>query len=250
MQTYMAFKPFSKSLFAFYHFVRRRLGNPPGQHHHRQILSGIRTYPDIIQGCPLALPVDDHLQNQALILDIEGGLLRSSSLFPFFMLVAIEAGSFLRGLILLCMYPFMCFFTQEVQSRIMVMVCFLGLREEKVVRVARATLPKHFLEDIGREGLEVVRGFKRVIGLSRMIPRVMVEDFLKEYIGLEMVAGREVKMVRGRYVGLLEMESEIRLGLEKLEGTEMVWFGSSTSNFSHNHHQLFTCCKVRCCAST
>lgn len=159
------------------------------------------------------------------------------------MLIAIEAGSFLRGLILLCLYPFMCFFTQEVQLRVMVMVCFLGLREEKVARVARATLPKHFLEDIGREGLEIVRGFKRVVGLSRMIPRVMVEDFLKVYMGLEMVVGREVKMVRGRYVGLLEMESERKLGLEKLEETEMVGFGSCTGYFSHDYHQLFNCCK-------
>ena len=127
------------------------------------------------------------------------------------------------------------------------MVCFLGLREEEVIRVARATLPKHFLEDIGKEGLEVVRGFKRVVGFSRMIPRVMVEDFLKEYLGLEMVVGREVKLVRGRYVGLLEVERERRLQLDELEGTEMVGFGSSSSYFSHNnHHQLFTCCKVRC----
>jgi glycerol-3-phosphate acyltransferase len=132
----------------------------------------------------------------------------------------------------------------------MVMLCFLGLREEKVRRVVRATLPKHFLEDIGREGLEVVRGFKRVVGLSRMIPRVMVEDFLKEYIGLEMVVGREVKIVRGRYVGLLEMDGEKRLNLDKLQGTKMVGFGSSSSYFYHNHHQLFTCCKVRCCALT
>lgn len=131
------------------------------------------------------------------------------------------------------------------------MVCFLGLREEEVARVARATLPKHFLEDIGREGLDVVRRFKRVIGLSRVIPRVMVEDFLKEYMGLEMVAGREVKMVRGRYVGLLEMKSKrISLGLDKLEGTVMIGFGSCTGYFSHNYHQLFTRCKVRCCAST
>jgi glycerol-3-phosphate acyltransferase len=79
-----------------------------------------------------------------------------------------------------------------------------------------------------------------------MIPRVMVEDFLKEYLGLEMVVGREVKLVRGRYVGLLEVEGERRLQLDELEGTEMVGFGSSSSYFSHNHHQLFTGCKVRC----
>ncbi|KAJ1283467.1 hypothetical protein BS78_03G130600 [Paspalum vaginatum] len=240
----MASKPFSKSFFAFYRFVRRRLGNPPGQHHHRRNTSEIPAHPEIIQGYPLASEDDDKLPNQVLMLDIEGGLLRSRSLFPYFMLLAIEAGSFLRGLILLCLYPFICCLTQEIQSRVMVMVCFLGLREEKVARVARAMLPKHFLEDIGREGFEIARRFKRVVGLSRMIPRVMVEEFLKEYIGLDLVMGREVKMVRGRYVGLLEMESDQkRLGLENLEGIEMVWFGSSSSYFSHDRHQLFTCCK-------
>ncbi|CAL4976671.1 unnamed protein product [Urochloa decumbens] len=239
----MASKPFSKSVFTFYRFVRRRLGNPTGQHHHQRSTSGIPTYPEIIEGCPVACKDDAQVQNEVLILDIEGGLLRSQSLFPYFILVAIEAGSFLRGLILLCLYPLLSFLTQEVQSRVMAMVCFLGLTEEKVTRVARATLPKHFLEDIGWEGLEVVRGFKRVVGVSRMIPRVMLEDFLKEYIGLEMVVGRELKIVRGRYVGLLETEGERRLSLDKLEGTQMVGFGSSSSYFNHNHHQLFTCCK-------
>lgn len=250
VHTYMASRPFSKSFFTFYRFVRQRLGNPPGQHDQQRSTSGIPTYPEIIEGCPLASQDDDQLQNQVLILDVEGGLLRSQSLFPYFILVAIEAGSFLRGLILLCLYPLLTCLTQEIQSRVMIMVCFLGLRVENVTRVSQATLPKHFLEDIGREGLEVVRGFKRVVGLSRMIPRVMVEDFLKEYIGLEMVVGREVKMVRGRYVGLLEMEGEIKLSLDKLEGAEMIGFGSSSSYFSHSDHQLFTCCKVRCCALT
>ncbi|XP_062197262.1 probable glycerol-3-phosphate acyltransferase 3 [Phragmites australis] len=238
----MASKPLSKSFLAFYRFARRRLGIPPGHHHHRRSTSGIPTCPNIIQRCPLPSQDDDHLQNQDLILDIDG-LLRSSSTFPYFMLVAIEAGSFLRGLILLCLYPLLCCLTQEVQSMVMVMVCFLGLREEKVMRVTRAMLPKHFLEDVGREGLEVVRGYKRVIGLSRIIPRVMLEAFLKEYVGLETVMGREVKTVRGRYVGLLEKESEGRLGFAKLDGTEMVGFGSSSSFSDHDHHQLFSCCK-------
>ncbi|KAL6626307.1 hypothetical protein ACP70R_030033 [Stipagrostis hirtigluma subsp. patula] len=242
----MASKPFSKSFLAFYRFARRRLGNPASQLHHRRGTSGIpTTCPNIIERRPLSSSQDDdHFQNQVLILDVEGGLLRSPCIFPYFMLVAIEAGFFLRGLILLCLYPFLCCLPQEVQSKVMVMVCFFGLAEEKVARVARATLPKHFLEDVGREGLEAVRGFKRVVGFSRTIPRVMVEAFLKEYVGLEMVVGREVKMVGGRYVGVLEMESEAMLGMANLEGAEMIGFGSSSSYFGNDyHHQLFTRCK-------
>ncbi|KAL6850388.1 hypothetical protein ACP4OV_021015 [Aristida adscensionis] len=234
----MASKPFSKFFLAFYRFTRRRLGNPPSQHHHRRSTSGIYTCPNIIERCPQTSQDDDHLQNQVLILDVEGGLLRSPCIFPYFMLVAMEAGSFLRGLILLCLYPFLCCLPQELQSRVMVMVCLFGLKEEKVTRVARATLPKHFLEDVGREGLEVVKGFKRVIGVSRLIPRIMVEAFLKEYVGLEMVVAREVKMMRGRYVGVLDMESDARFGMAKLEGTDTVGFGSSSSYFGHHRHHL------------
>uniref|UniRef100_A0ACD5VXV7 Uncharacterized protein n=1 Tax=Avena sativa TaxID=4498 RepID=A0ACD5VXV7_AVESA len=215
----------------------------PDQHLHPQSSSGISTNPQIIQTFLQAPQDDEHLQNKTLILDVQGGLLRSPSTFPYFMLVAIEAGSFLRGLILLCFYPLLCCLPQEVELQIMVMVCFMGLREEKVTRVARATLPKYFLEDVGREGLEVLRGVKRVVGVCRLIPRVMVEPFLKEYMGLEVVVGREVKMIRGRYVGLLEKESETRLAQEKLDQTEMIGFGSSSSYFGYDHHQIFSSCK-------
>ncbi|VAH74708.1 unnamed protein product [Triticum turgidum subsp. durum] len=240
----MVLKPFSKSLLAFYRLLRRRLGNPLGQYHHLQSSSGISTCPKIIQTC-LRVPQDnEHLRNKTLVLDVEGGLLRSTSTFPYFMLIAIEAGSFLRGFILLCLYPLLCCLPQEVETKIMVIVCFVGLREEKVVRVARATLPKYFLEDVGREGLEVVRGVKRVAGVCRLIPRVMAEAFLKEYTGFEVVVGREVKMIRGCYVGLLGKESEARLGQAKFDQNEMIGFGSSSNYFDYDHHQLFSRCKV------
>ncbi|CAM0880066.1 unnamed protein product [Alopecurus aequalis] len=209
----------------------------------RQSTSGISTYPKIVQTCLQAQQDDEHLRNKTLILDVEGCLLRSPSTFPYFMLVAIEAGSFLRGLILLCLYPLLCCLPQELELQIMVMVCFMGLREEKVARVARATLPKYFLEDVGREGFEVLRGVKRVVSVCRLIPGVMVEPFLKEYIGLEVVVGRGVKMIKGRYVGLLEKESEGRIEQTKFNHTEMIGFGSSSSYFGYDHHQLFSSCK-------
>jgi glycerol-3-phosphate acyltransferase len=216
-----------------------------GQHHHRQSSSDISTLPEIIL-TSLRTPQDDeHLRNKNLILDVEGGLLRSPSIFPYFMLVAIEAGSFLRGLVLLCLYPLLCCLPQEVELQIMVIVCFMGLSEEKVARVARATLPKYFLEDVGREGFEVLRGMKRVAGVCSLLPRIMVEPFLKEYMGLEVVVGREVKMIKGRYVGLLEKESEGRLEQAKFNQTEMIGFRCSSSYFGYDHHQLFSWCKVR-----
>ncbi|KAF0916916.1 hypothetical protein E2562_015090 [Oryza meyeriana var. granulata] len=231
----------------FYRFVRRWLANPLGhQHYLRRSTSGISAYPRIIPRCPSSAQHRDLLRDETMILDVEGGLLRSSSTFPYLMLVAMEAGSFLRGFILLCVYLVLCclpLLPEEVKLKVMVMVCFFGLKEKKVARVARATLPKHFLEDVGMEGLEAVRGVKSVVGVSRVIPRVMVKAFMEDYLGVDVVMGREVKRIKGFYVGLLENMSEGRLGLAGLEGAEMVGFGSGSSYSGHDHHHLFSWCK-------
>lgn len=54
-----------------------------------------------------------NLSGKPLVVDVEGGLLRSSSTFPYFMLVALEAGSILRGLLLLLLYPLLCCLSRE-----------------------------------------------------------------------------------------------------------------------------------------
>jgi glycerol-3-phosphate acyltransferase len=57
------------------------------------------------------LVADDKLaEDRTIVVDVDGGLLRSSSsgLFPYFMLVALEAGGFLRGALLLLLYPLLC----------------------------------------------------------------------------------------------------------------------------------------------
>ncbi|EEC70474.1 hypothetical protein OsI_01527 [Oryza sativa Indica Group] len=240
----------------FYRFVRRWLANPLGhhQHHHlrRSTSTGISssTYPRIIPRCPSSSSSAqdrDRLRDKTMILDVEGGILMSSSTFPYFMLVAMEAGGFLRSFIMLCVHLVLwCLaplLPEEVKLKVMVMVCFFGLKEKKVARVARAALPKHFLKGVGMEGLEAVRGVKSVVGVSRVIPRVMVKPFLEDYLGVDVVVGREVKMVRGFYVGLLENMSDGRLELADLEGEEMIGFGSSSGYSGHDHHHLFSWCK-------
>ncbi|KAL5999561.1 hypothetical protein ACLOJK_037846 [Asimina triloba] len=63
--------------------------------------------------------------------------------------------------------------------------------------VGRAVLPKYFLEDVGLEGYEVLKRGGRRVGVSEL-PRVMVEGFLKDYMGVEVVLGRDLKVVCGR----------------------------------------------------
>ncbi|XP_072997455.1 probable glycerol-3-phosphate acyltransferase 3 [Typha latifolia] len=152
------------------------------------------------QGLP---PLAD-LPSEDTVCDLEGGLLRSSSTFPYFMLVALEAGGFLRGLLLLLLCPLLCCVSDEVGIKVMVMVSFCGVRKAGF-RVGRAVLPKFFLEEVGLEGFEVLMKSGRRVCVSRM-PRVMVEVFLKDYLEVEVVVGRELGEFWGFYTGLMEEE--------------------------------------------
>ena len=118
------------------------------------------------------------------------------------MLVAFEAGGLLRAIVLLLVYPFVCLVGDEMGLKMMVMICFFGIKEESF-RVGRTVLPKFLLEDVGSEMYEVVKRGGKKVGLSKL-PRVMVESFLKEYLEINFVVGRELKVFNGFYVGLME----------------------------------------------
>ncbi|KAK9293144.1 hypothetical protein L1049_021130 [Liquidambar formosana] len=84
----------------------------------------------------------------------------------------------------------------------MVFVCFVGIKKESL-RVGRAVLPKFFLGDVGREGFDVVMRYGRKVGVSDL-PKVMVDVFLRDYLGVETVVGRDLKAVCGYFMGLME----------------------------------------------
>ncbi|GAB2282160.1 hypothetical protein Dimus_016713 [Dionaea muscipula] len=141
--------------------------------------------------------------DRTVVFTVEEVLLKSTSLFPFFMLVAFEAGSPLRALVLLALYPLICLLRKEWGFKVMVMVSFFGINKESFYKVGRSVMPKFFLEDTGLEGLEVLKKFKRKVGFTRM-PRVMVESFLKDYMEVDHVVGREIKDFHGYFLGVLE----------------------------------------------
>uniref|UniRef100_A0A0E0JB93 Phospholipid/glycerol acyltransferase domain-containing protein n=1 Tax=Oryza nivara TaxID=4536 RepID=A0A0E0JB93_ORYNI len=165
-----------------------------------------------------------------MVVDVEGALLRSSSsrsLFPYFMLVAVEAGSFLRGLLLLLLYPVISLLAGagggDVAVRAMAAVAFCGLRESRF-RAGRTVLPRWLLDDVGKEAVDAIVTLTRrrsspaatatVVWTSSM-PRVMVEPFLREYMaaaeggGEVVVAAREMKVVWGFYTGVMEDGGEV-----------------------------------------
>ncbi|KAG8090418.1 hypothetical protein GUJ93_ZPchr0011g27506 [Zizania palustris] len=199
----------------------------------------------LLHGKPLSSstsPAMEKLAGQTLVLDVEGDLLRSESVFPYFMLVALEAGGFLRGLVLLLLYPLLCCMggNAAMAMKVMTMVSFCGLRASRF-RAGRAVLPKWFMEDVGEEGLDDVMrtamaAMRRVVCVTKM-PRVMVEGFLKEYLQAEVVVGKEMKTMWGFYTGLMEEVDD-----DEEEEGHGHGFSSSLELLQHDHH-LSHCCK-------
>nr|XP_043635886.1 probable glycerol-3-phosphate acyltransferase 3 [Erigeron canadensis] len=148
-----------------------------------------------------------NLSQKTLVFDVEGTLLRSLSVFSYFMLVAFEAGSLVRAFVLFVLYPILCLVNEELSLKIMVMVCFFGIKKDGF-RIGSSVLPKFFLEDVGMEGFEVLRKGKKKIGVSKL-PQVMVESFLKDYLEIDHVFGRELEVFGGYYVGLMKENKNI-----------------------------------------
>ncbi|KAJ4956970.1 hypothetical protein NE237_013753 [Protea cynaroides] len=240
------YSSFKALLLSFFLILPKKLSNPRSLH--RKVSSSkFQRFPSL--ACNRS---SDEPSNQTIIFDVEGALLRSSSLFPYFMLVAFEAGGLLRALVLLLLYPFICcMLSEEMSLNFMVMVCFLGIKRENC-RAGRAVLPKFFLEDVGLESFEVMMRFGRKVGIS-CLPTLMVEDFLKDYLEVDCVVGRELKVFHGYCVGLMEEKKMIDAKvMEVLENhnkmscdskCNVVVLGSFNNKCHDNHHKLFSHCK-------
>jgi glycerol-3-phosphate acyltransferase len=144
-----------------------------------------------------------------MVCDFHGGLLRSTALFPYFMLVACEGGSLLRALFLLCSFPLVWALGERADAgiRVMVFVTFFGLRPRDADLVARAILPKFYMEGLNALVYDSLwLPARRKLAVTSA-PRVMAEWFLKEYMAADAVVGRELQMVKiGRgcyFTGLL-----------------------------------------------
>ncbi|XP_010456101.1 PREDICTED: probable glycerol-3-phosphate acyltransferase 3 isoform X2 [Camelina sativa] len=216
---------FQSLVFLFYRFILRRYRNPKPKY----------------QNGPSSLLQSD-LSRHTLIFNVEGALLKSNTLFPYFMLVAFEAGGVIRSFILFILYPFISLMSHEMGVKVMVMVSFFGIKKEGF-RAGRAVLPKHFLEDVGLEMFEVLkRGGKR-IGVSNDLPQVMIEGFLRDYLEIDVVVGREMKVVGGYYLGIMEDKTKHDLVFDELVRKERLNTGRVIGITSFNtslHRYLFS----------
>ncbi|CAN6363719.1 unnamed protein product [Urochloa humidicola] len=192
----------------------------------------------------------------ALVVDVDAFLLRSGSaaadsLFPYFMLVAMEAGGFLRGFVLLLLYPLLLLLPRAAAVRVMAAAAFCGLRAARF-RAGRAVLPKWLMEDLAADAFDAVRAAaaeeegkkkrKVVVVCVTVMPRVMVEGFLREYLGMEavvVVAAPEMKVKWGFFTGAMEEDDAAGELVEKEEDAVVGLAGSP----EFLHHPAARCCK-------
>ncbi|XP_047975615.1 glycerol-3-phosphate acyltransferase RAM2-like, partial [Salvia hispanica] len=181
------------------------------------------TFPSI-ENCPSI-----GREKDTVVADMDGTLLIGRSSFPYFALVAFEVGGILRLLFLLLLSPAAAVLyylvSESAGIRVLVFAAFAGMRVSDIESVARAVLPKFYAGDLHPDTWRVFSSCGRRCVLTAN-PRVMVEPFLKEFLGADLVLGTEILSYRGRATGFVA-EPGVLVGKNKADALVAAFGGAA-----------------------
>ncbi|XP_042511112.1 glycerol-3-phosphate acyltransferase 5-like [Macadamia integrifolia] len=139
------------------------------------------------------------LMESSFVSELEGTLLKDPNSFSYFMLVAFEASGLIRFTLLLLVWPLIFLLDMlgmgDVGLKLTIFVTLAGIRESEIESVARAVLPKFYMDDLNIEAWRVFSSYNRRVVVTKT-PRVMVERFVKEHLRAEVVIGSELVVNR------------------------------------------------------
>ncbi|EXB65265.1 Glycerol-3-phosphate acyltransferase 5 [Morus notabilis] len=146
--------------------------------------------------------------SSSVVSELEGTLLKDPDTFSYFMLVAFEASGLVRFALLLLLRPLIRLMDVmgmgDVGLRVMIFVAVAGVAESEIESVARAVLPKFFMDDVEMEAWKKFSCYEKRVVVTKM-PRVMVERFVKEHLRADEVVGSELVVNRfGFATGLVK----------------------------------------------
>lgn len=145
---------------------------------------------------------------QTVVADLCGALLRGSNPFCYFLLLCLEGSGVIRSLVLVFASPliwvlFNCA-SAAWATKLLIYISMAGVKASDIDGVARAVLPKFFAEDLNQQTWKVFSSFGRKFIVTAM-PRMLVEPFAVEYIGVDGVFGTEIEIdEHGRATGFVK----------------------------------------------
>ncbi|KAL4586082.1 hypothetical protein LXL04_010713 [Taraxacum kok-saghyz] len=164
---------------------------------------GTKTFPPISK-CDLS-----SVSHCSIAADLDGTLLKASIPFLYYVLVAIEAGSLLRGLIIILSFPIIViaciFFCDDLAGKILIFLTFSGIKVSDLEIASRAILPRFYAADVRSDSFEVFDSCRRKVVVTAN-PTVMVDAFAKEFLGADKVLGTEIEVdpLTNRATGLVK----------------------------------------------
>ncbi|CAM8967091.1 unnamed protein product [Rhodiola kirilowii] len=149
----------------------------------------------------------------SVVSEFEGILLRDKDPFSYFMLVGFEASGLIRFTLLLLAWPLIQLLgllsMHDAGLRLAIFVSTAGVHISEIESVARAVLPKFYMDDIDMNAWRVFSSYQKRVVVTKM-PKVMVDMFAKEHLIADEVVGDELVVNRFGYAtGLVRNKGSV-----------------------------------------